>query len=214
MRRIILALGLASVLHGAAVVVDRLAVIVNKHDIKSSDIDRDLRVTEFLNAEQPDFSPAARRKAAERLIEQNILRDDISRGEFGWASERDADALLAKIRQDRFGGSQARLRAALARYHSSEEELRSQLLWQLTVLRYINERFRNGVVVTDEDVRAYYDQHLADLKREYPQNSGFEALAPKIHASLEGERVNQNYIDFVERTRKRSSIRYLQGAFE
>src|SRR5206468_1942783 len=100
------------------------------------------------------------------------------------------------------------------RYGSSAAELRSQLIWQLTVLRFINERFRAGALVTDEEVRAYYDQHLADLKREYPQNSSFEALAPKIRASLEGERVNQNYAEFVERARKRSNIRYLQGAFE
>jgi hypothetical protein len=32
-----------------AVVIDRIAVIVGKHAIKSSNIGRDLRVTQFLN---------------------------------------------------------------------------------------------------------------------------------------------------------------------
>src|SRR5262249_61948523 len=133
------------------------------------------------------FSPAVRKKAAERLIEQTLLRDQISRTGFGWAPESEADAFLARIRQDRFGGSSDRLRAALAAYGSSEEELRSHLLWQVTVLRYINQRFRGATVVTDDEVRSYYDGHLADLKRDYPQNSSFEALAPKIRNSLEGE---------------------------
>jgi peptidyl-prolyl cis-trans isomerase SurA len=211
--RITLLLGLASALHGA-VVVDRMVIIVGNHAIKASDINRDLRVTEFLNGEQPDFSGEVRRKAAERLIEQTILRDQIAGGRYGWASETDVNALLDKLRQDRFGGSATRMQAALARYHLTEGELRAQLLWQLTVLRYIDQRFRTGVLVTDEEVRAYYDQHLADLKRQYPRNSSFEELAPKIRTSIEGERINQNFADAIEQARKRSRIKYLQGALE
>ena len=40
---------LAFTLAAASVVVDRIAVIVGKDAIKLSDIDRDLRVTEFQN---------------------------------------------------------------------------------------------------------------------------------------------------------------------
>jgi hypothetical protein len=211
--RITLLIGLAAALHGATV-VDRLAVVVNKNVIKASDIDRDLRVTEFLNGESPDFSPAARRKAAERLIEQIILRQEISSGAFRRASSEEAAALLSRIRQDRFGGSHARMRAELAKFRLTEHDLREQLEWQLTVLRFIDQRFRNGVLVTDEDVRAYYDQHKAELERQYPRDSRFETLEPKIRASLEGERVNQNFVESIEQARKRSRIRYLQGAFQ
>jgi hypothetical protein len=213
MPRTILLLCLASALNGATV-VDRMAVVVGKHVIKSSDIFRDLGVTEFLNREQPTFSADARHKAADRLIEQTIIRDEIASGGYKWASSADADALLDKIRQERFGGSSARLSAELSRYGLTEQELREQLLWQLTVLRFIDQRFRAGVLITDEDVRNYYDLHLADLKRQYPQDSSFEALKPKIRASLEGERINQNFVQSIEGARKRVPVRYLQGAFE
>ena len=213
MQRIPLLMAFASVLHGA-VVFDRMAVIVGKRVIKSSDIHRELEVTAFLNRERPSFSADARRKAADRLIEQTILRGEIANGGYKGASEDDAAALLNKIRQERFAGSEARLRTTLAGYGLAEEELRRQLLWQLTVLRFIDERFRNGVIVTDQDVRSYYDQHLADLKREYGRNSSFEALEPKIRASIEGERINANFAESMEQARKRIRIRYLQGAFE
>jgi hypothetical protein len=213
MLRTILLLGLASALNGATV-VDRMAVVVGKHVIKSSDIFRDLGATEFLNREQPDFSADARHKAADRLIEQTIIRDEIASGGYKWASSADADALLDKIRQERFGGSDARLRAELSRYGLTEQELQEQLLWQLTVLRFIDQRFRAGVLITDEDVRNYYDLHLADLKRQYPQDSSYKALEPKIRASLEGERINQNFIESIEGARKRVHVRYIQGAFE
>ena len=213
MLRIILLLGLASALESATV-VDRMAVIVDKHVIKSSDIYRDLGVTEFLNRQQPDFSADARHKAADRLIEQSIIRDEIASGGYRWASSADADALLNQIRKDRFGDSSAQLQAALSGYGLTEDELRAQLLWQLTVLRFIDQRFRNGVLVTDEDIHAYYDQHLADLKREYPQDSSYKTTEPKIRASLEGERINQNFVESIEGARKRVQVRYLQGAFE
>jgi peptidyl-prolyl cis-trans isomerase SurA len=213
MLRTILLLCLAGASNGATV-VDRMAVVVGKHVVKSSDIFRDLGATEFLNREQPNFSADARHKAADRLIEQTIIRDEIASGGYKWASSADADAMLDKIRQERFGGSNARLRAELSRYGLTERELREQLLWQLTVLRFIDQRFRAGVLVTDEEVRTYYDLHLADLKRQYPQDSSFETLKPKIRASLEGERINQNFVQSIEGARKRVHVRYIQGAFE
>jgi len=213
MRRIELLLLVTGCLN-SAVIVDRIAVIVNKSAIKSSDIYRDLRVTQFLNRERPNVTADARRKAAERLIDQTILRTEITSAEFKFASSAEADAMLATIRRDRFGGSDARMKTAFLQYGLDGEEFRSQLIWQLTVLRYIDQRFRNGVLVTDEDVRAYYDQHLAALKRDNPKDSSFEALAPKIRESLEGERVNQNYVESMEQSRRRARIQYIEGAFE
>ena len=213
MRRLPLLIVVACGLQGA-VVYDRMAVVVGKRTIKSSDIYRDLRVTAFLNREPLRYGADVRRKAAERLIEQAILHDEIVTGGYKGVSEEEADAMIDKIRQDRFGGSGPRLRTELSGYGLSEDELRAHLLWQLTVLRFIDQRFRNGVVVTDEELRAYYDQHLADLKKEYRQDSSFEALQPKIRASIEGERINQNFDQSMEQARKRIRIRYLQGAFE
>jgi peptidyl-prolyl cis-trans isomerase SurA len=213
MLRIILSMGLASALESATI-VDRMAVIVDKHVIKSSDIYRDLGATEFLNRQQPDFGADARHKAADRLIEQSIIRDEIANGGYRWASSADAQSLLDSIQKERFGGSSDQLQAALSRYGLAEDELRAQLLWQLTVLRFIDQRFRIGVLITDEDVHAYYDLHLADLKREYPEFGSFESVAQKIRASLEGERINQNFVESMEAARKRVRVRYLQGAFE
>src|SRR5262245_18020737 len=41
----------------AATVVDRIAVIVGRHAIKTSDIDRELRVSSFINRQPLDQSP-------------------------------------------------------------------------------------------------------------------------------------------------------------
>src|ERR1700738_1095963 len=50
-----------------AVVVDRIAVTVDNDAITESEVIQDIRITDFLNGAPLDFSPAARRAAAERL---------------------------------------------------------------------------------------------------------------------------------------------------
>jgi peptidyl-prolyl cis-trans isomerase SurA len=197
-----------------AVVLDRIAVIAGKQVIKSSDIDRDLRVTEFLNQAPLNFAPDAQRQAAERLIDQSVIRGEISTGGFTSATDAEAQAMLDRIRRDRFQNSSARLREALARYALTEDVLRGQLLWQMTVLRFIDQRFRPGVLVADEDVRKYYDEHLTDLRRQYPKAKSYEELAPEIRASLEGERINQEFESWLSATRKSERIEYKPGAFK
>jgi hypothetical protein len=196
------------------VIVDRIAVIVGNQVIKTSDIDRDIRLTAFLNREKPNFSSDAKRKSAERLIDQAIIRQQIATGGYRRPSDSEADGLLKQLRQDRFGGSEQQLRAALNAYGITEDQLRAHLLWQLTVIRFIDQRFRPGVLVSDEEVRAYYDQHLAELKRQYPRNNSFEELAPKIRASLEGERINQTFAEWLDQARKRTRIEYREVAFQ
>lgn len=198
----------------AVVVLDRIAVVVGKHVIKESDIDRDLRLTEFLNRQALNLSLAAKRQSAERLIDQEIIRQEIAMGGYPRPSDKDAEALLADLRKDRFGGSDTKLREALARYSLTEDELLQELLWQLTVLRFIDQRFRLGVIVTDDEVQTYYEQHAKELQRQYPGNNTYQALAPKIKTLLEGERVNQNFDEWLKGARSRSQIEYKQGAFQ
>ncbi len=199
---------------GGTVVIDRIAVIVGKQVIKSSDVERDLRLTEFLNREPLDFSAAARRKAANRLIDQLLIRTEIASGGYSRAPDSDAEALFRQIERERFASSATRMRAELTKYGVTESELRQQLLWQITVLRFIQERFQPGVSVSDQDIRTYYDQHLADLERQNAGHSNFDQLAPKIRGLLEGQAVDRAFDDWLGRTRERTHVEYREGAFQ
>ncbi|HEY7389651.1 MAG TPA: hypothetical protein VH640_14140 [Bryobacteraceae bacterium] len=197
-----------------AVVIDRIAVIVGKHAIKLSDIDRDLRLTAFLNRAPLDLGPKAKREAAKRLVDQQIIRTELSAGGYQRATDAQAEALAAQIRRDRFGGSAEKLRAALASYGLTTEELHDQLLWQLTVLQFIQQRFQPGVSVSEENIRTYYDQHAAELRREHPQNGSFEALEPDIRRILEGEAINKDFEDWIKSAGQQTRIVYREGAFQ
>ncbi len=72
-------LAFATVLSGA-VVLDRVAVVVGNRAVKTSDIERDLRASELLNSQPLDVSTEARKKAAQRLVEQELIRQEIDNG--------------------------------------------------------------------------------------------------------------------------------------
>jgi hypothetical protein len=203
----------AAVLPGA-VVIDRIAVIVGRHAIKLSDTEHELRITEFLNNQPLDLGAAARKQAADHLIDQAVIRDEIALEGYGRANDAQATAMLAQIRKNRFAGSDARLRASLERYGLTENALHDHLLWQMTVLNFIDQRFRPGVMVNDSDVRKYYDSHLDELKKQHPRDFSFETVAPEIHTQLEGQQVNQQFDAWLDESRKNARIQYINGAFQ
>lgn len=201
-------------LYAEGIVIDRIAVIVDKTVIKASDIDRDLRVTEFLNRTPLDTSVAAKRKSADRLIDQTVIREEMEKGGYSKSTASEVDGMVKKLLADRFGGSDGRLQQELSRYGLTEAQLRMELHWQLDVLNFIDQRFRPGVLVTDDQVKSYYDQHRSELAKQYPQLKSYEALAPKIRGLLEGEQVNKNFDQWLTAARQRDRIVYREGAFQ
>jgi hypothetical protein len=196
------------------VILDRIAVIAGTHVIKTSDIDRDIRLTDFLNREPLKITPATKREAAERLITQDIIRQEVITGAYQRPQEGEGAALEVELQRDRFGNSSQRMHDALQTYGLKESELRERLLWQITVLQFINQRFRAGVVVTDEDVRNYYDQHTAEMRKQQPNAIALEALAPKIKEVIEGERINQSFNEWLDQTRQGYRVEYKEAAFQ
>lgn len=192
----------------AGIIIDRIAVVVNRHPIKASDIVRDLNLTAFLNHEPVKMDPATRRSAADRLVDQEIIRNSIASGGYARATDADAENLMAQIRRDRFGNSAARMRQELMRYGLTEDQLHAQLLWQLTVLRFIDQRFRGGVLVDDDDIRNYYTQHRAQYR------GTLENETKTIRDTLEGEQVNQQFETWLDDGRKRATVQYKDDAFQ
>jgi DNA-binding Lrp family transcriptional regulator len=196
-----------------AVVLDRVAIIVGRRVVKTSDLDRDLRASQFVNRESLNLSPEAKRKITERLIDQELIRQEVMGGGYSRPAEQEAVEFLQQLKRDRAAGSDAQFAAALAKYGLTEEQLRQYLWWQLTVLRFIEERFRPGVLVTDEDVKAYYEQNRAQLEKAYPKSNSFEALDPKIRDILVGERVNKVFNEWLDQARRNTRIQTREAAF-
>jgi hypothetical protein len=124
----------------SAGVVDRVAIVIGKTVVTESEVLDELRLTEFINEEPLDLGPAARRAAAERLVDQELIRRELEMGGYAKPSASEADALLRKFRQSRFH-SLAEYRAATRKYGIAEDQLKQHLVWQLTAIRFTDSRF-------------------------------------------------------------------------
>jgi len=85
-------------------VVDRVAVVVGNQVITESELLREVRLTEFMNGEPLDLSPEKRRIAAERLVDQQLVRKEMEIGSYPPPSPQEADAMLRKFRQEHYPG--------------------------------------------------------------------------------------------------------------
>jgi hypothetical protein len=127
---------------GWAEIIDRVAVVVGERVITESEMLLQMRVAAFLNAAPAEFDAAGKRQAAERLIAQTLIRREMELSRAAAPNPPEADALLATVRQEPRLAGEEKFAAELARYQIGEEDVRQQLLWQLTLLRFVDYRFR------------------------------------------------------------------------
>jgi hypothetical protein len=131
----------------SAATVDRVAVVIDKKVVTESEVLDELRLTEFLNDQPLELGAKSRREAAERLVDQELIRRELEISGYAPPAASEADSLLRKFRQNRFH-SLADYRAALQKYGIAEEQLKAHLLWQLTAIRFTDQRFRSQLPET------------------------------------------------------------------
>jgi hypothetical protein len=195
-----------------AVIIDRIAVVVGNSIVKDSDIERDLRVTEFLNGQPLSLGAASRKAAANRLIDQIFIRREIRLGDYPRATLKDADRQLEAIRKEKFRTDEA-FEDRMRRYGLDLLELRSQFQWQLTVLQFIDVRFRPAAYVSDAELEKYYHDHAATLKQQTGKSS-FNDLRDRITDIISGEKVNKLFFTWLDQQRKEAKINYLEAGLQ
>ena len=139
MRRALLAIAftLAAV---AAGVIDRVAVVVGNQVITEFEVLLEVRLTEFFNGQALDLGSDQRKAAAERLVDQQLIRNEMQIGGYPMPVESEGDAVLRKFRQDNYPGIPA-FRAALENHGLTEDEVKRHLLWQAAAMHFTDLRF-------------------------------------------------------------------------
>ncbi len=190
-----------------AVLIDEIAITVGNQAITESEIEREIRLSSLLNGAAPDTGLEARREAADRLIEQALVRREMSFGSYPPVPAAQVDEALASTRKSH--GGQPGFAALLAKYGLTEKDLRDYLTWQLALLKFIDLRFRPAVQVTEEDVETYYKQHSSAQPGPDGTTPSLHDLHDQIEQKLTGERVDTQLDEWMKRSEERTVIRYL-----
>ena len=201
-------------LHASAEIIDRIAVSVASSVITTSEVDRAIRVTAFQNRVDLDFRPASRRETAERLVDQKLIRREMELSRYPQPDPSEASPLFAQVRS-RYQ-SDAEFQKALKDYGVTEQELRDAFLWELTLLRFIEVRFRPAIQVGNQELENYFERVVkpAAQASQPGQAVSLDDYRSRIEEKLAGERADQELDHWLKEARKHTDIEVHQEAFE
>jgi hypothetical protein len=201
-------LALAVVSPGLAETLDRIAVSVGQEVITESQVILDLRVAAFLERKPLDLSGPARRKSAERLVDQLLVLREAVDSHVTLPSVEAAAGLVAPYAAE--SGHQA----DLARYGIAERDLGAHLLAGLRSLTFTDVRFRPDVQVSPEEVRSYYDKLARQPSTTAAPMPSFEASRDQIEKLLVEQGTLEALDKWLGTARSAANIRYREKAFE
>lgn len=212
--RLLSALTLYVSLPCKAEIIDRIAVSVGSTIITATEVDRAIRVTAFQNGVDLDFRPAKRRETAQRLVEQKLIQREMELSRSPQPDPSEANPLVGQLRS-RYQ-SDAEFQKALKDYGVTEQELRDALLWELTLVRFIEVRFRPAIQVTNQELEDYFEKivRAAAQTAQPGQPVSLDDYRSRIEEKLAGERADQELDKWLKEARKRTDIEVHEEAFE
>jgi hypothetical protein len=194
-------------------VLDRIAVALGRQIVTRSAIVEQARVAAFLNRQPVDESPQNLRRVAERMIEQSLLRKEMEATRFPLPEEGDTRTMLDKLRVAR-GESFA---ADLARYRIDEAAITRNLLLQLTMLRFVELRFRPGSTVSEGEIEAYYrDTYVPDWRRRKPGSPAPEIddARDEVEQLLLDRKIDRALDAWIRDARSQTRVQFFEEAFQ
>ncbi len=178
MRVFLLLLGLAIGLNGE--IIDRVAIAIGNRTITELQIDEELRITALLNHKPLIRDQKTRRDAADRLVQQFLIRAEMRVSRYPDPDPGDVRAYLDQVATD-FGGV-AKLNEQIAQYGLDKDSFMRHLEVQLASLRFIEVRFSQEVSVSDADVQTFIHDEtsqtdMRSARRQLVERRTDEALA-------------------------------------
>lgn len=203
-------LAVALLLHGE--IVDRLAVTVGDEIITEQQVLLHLRTAACLNGVPMTATVKDKRQAAQKLIEQALIRIEMQNNRYPLPNELEIMEAFDSISKQRFGGSPERYKGDLQKYGISEPEFKEALKQQLAILAFIDFRFRPAVQIPEDEIREYYDfeYNKASTGKAKPPYS--EARA-EILEGLTQQRIDNLLDRWLNQTEASTKVRWIDAAF-
>jgi hypothetical protein len=190
-----------------AEIIDRIAVSVGNQAITTSDLDREIRVTTFLNRAPLDFGPAARHATADRMVEQRLILRELENSRYPEPADSEIEPVLQQFKKDHFA-TDAEYRAALAERGITEQDVKNELLWQRRLLLFIDVRFKPGVQVSPQEIEDYFTKVVEPAARlAHPGDPvKLDDYRSQIEEKLTGEQVDKQMSVWLDNARTRDQV--------
>ncbi|MGA8212082.1 MAG: SurA N-terminal domain-containing protein [Candidatus Sulfotelmatobacter sp.] len=193
----------------AAEVIDRIIATVNGRVILQSDWDEALCYEALLtNRALAQFTDDDRRAALDRLIDQELLSEQMKSSDFPHATDAEVAARLADARKQYPQATSSDVwQALLGQYHITEKDLLAHVRQQIDVMRLVDARLRPAVEIDSKSIEAYYrDQFVPKLKRSGASEVPLAEVSAKIRELLTEEKVSELLISWLQTLRSEGQV--------
>jgi parvulin-like peptidyl-prolyl isomerase len=199
---------------GSGVVLDRVIAVVNGDVILESDVDEERRFEEV----QPYRATTnyTRDRAIERLIDRALILQQAALEPEDAVPDKDLDAQLLTLRKDIPACKQyhcetdAGWRKYIEDHGFTVEEFRERWRKRMELLKFIEVRFRNGITISDDQIRSYYEKTmLPEYAKRNVTPPKLETISNRIEEVLLQQQVGALLEDWLKSLRAQGSVRMM-----
>lgn len=205
-------------------ILDRVVAVVEGHPILASEWDEAVRYECFQNqCVMDELSTTERQATLQRLIDQRLIEQEVSLEGLQPPSEEEITRKLAEMQEqilqkhDHIAErTKATLdtdanrswEALLARYRLSEGEIRNHIARELTVLRFVDRRFRPAVQIEATEIERYYRETLMpELQKAGAADPPLEEVREQIRELLTQKAIDEQLGHWLQSLRQQGKIR-------
>jgi len=150
----------------AGPIVDRVVRSVNGHVVLQSDWEQEIAFEALMDGRDPDsFTTAERTAALDRLIDQELLREQVRPAP--QAPSEEVASRVAEVRKlQRDCSTDEGWHATLRRYGLTQSALEKRMSDEIQLMRLVEDRLRPSIQIDQKAVETYYhDQLLPELRK-------------------------------------------------
>jgi hypothetical protein len=196
--------------HASAEVIDRIVATVNGRIILQSDWDEALCYEALLtNRTLGQLTDDDRRGVLDRLIDQELLREQMKSADFPHATDTEVAARVAEARKlyPQAASSDA-WQSLLTQYHLTEKDLLAHVRQEIDVMRLVDARLRPAVQIDSKSIEAYYrDQFVPKLRQSGASAAPLAEVSAKIRELLTQQKVSELLVSWLQTLRSESQVR-------
>lgn len=196
-------------------ILDRVVAVVNDDVILESDVDEEQRFEEI----QPYRVTAdmSRDRVVQRLIDRTLILQQAELQPETAVTDQEVDEQIATLRKDipECGQSHCETDAGwqkfLGEHGFTVAEFRGLWLKRMELLRFIEMRFRNGVHISDDEVKEYYEKTmLPEYAKDKMTPPKLDTISQRIEEVLLQQRVSTLLRDWLASLRAQGSVRVIR----
>ncbi len=182
--------------------VERVAAVVNNKIITLSALNAAIEMKQIAHKEPAEAKDenTIRKETLWELIDRNLLINEAER--FGMANVSDTEITEALTEVKKEFPSEAGFIKALEKWGMELEDFKSQIREQITSVRFVNQRIRFFVRISEEDIKKFYNGNLSRFN-----NKTIDEVRGEIEALLTERETAKKLEEYIKKLRSKAEIR-------